>query len=74
MNGVRAGLDEWMRENAKDEEGEGFSARLTRGKRSEWMALFMRTDFCSDSRNPHWAGKKGRVLGTRAMRSMSEPS
>lgn len=51
MNGVRAGLDEWSRENAKDEEGGRLSARLTRGRRgriAEWMALFMRTDFCSD--------------------------
>lgn len=67
MNGVRAELDEWTRENAKNEEGgkvlckayEGWKGRI-----AEWMALFMRTDFCSDVADPHWARKKGRVLGT----------
>lgn len=30
MNGVRAGLDEWTRENAKNEEGEGSLQGLRR--------------------------------------------
>lgn len=51
MNGVRAGLDEWTRENAKNEEGEGSLCETYEGRKgriAEWMVLFMRTDFCSD--------------------------
>lgn len=49
MNGVRAELDEWTRENAKRGKVlckayyEGWKGRI-----AEWMVLFMRTDFRSD--------------------------
>jgi hypothetical protein len=49
VNGVRAGLDEWARGNAKDE-GNRFSPNVegNKGRIAEWMALFMRTGFRLD--------------------------